>query len=145
MSTIWMTHTIIVLMKTADMRIHVGAGLRRRRLSRPISRRFTMVIDRTEKQEDMIPYATKPGYVVLDQLDAAQRFDGRLAGRRLEDEQEDGREPNGEDGTYRVEPERELLVAHLPPDQFEVVDTLKGSGRRRRCRRAHCSALVRLK
>src|ERR1700678_2717639 len=55
MSTIWMAHTIIVLMKTADMRIHVGAGLRRKRLSNPISRRLTMVIDRTEKQEDMIP------------------------------------------------------------------------------------------
>ena len=40
-STIWMPATIMVLTKMAASRIQVGSGLRRRRLSKPISRRFT--------------------------------------------------------------------------------------------------------
>ena len=46
---------IIKLKKTAAMRTQVGTGLRRRRLSSPISRRFTIVMAKMLKQADMIP------------------------------------------------------------------------------------------
>ena len=40
---------------SASMSIQVGSGLRRRRLSRPVSRRFTSVMARIVKHEAMTP------------------------------------------------------------------------------------------
>ena len=46
---------MIALMISASMAIQVGSGLRRRRLSKPVSRRFTSVMARMVKQEAMTP------------------------------------------------------------------------------------------
>ena len=46
---------IMELMKMAASSIQVGNGLRRRRLSRPISRRLTRLMAKMVKQADMMP------------------------------------------------------------------------------------------
>ena len=50
-----------MLRKMATSNIQVGSGLRRSRLSRPISRRFTSWIAKMLKQAAIIPYVANAG------------------------------------------------------------------------------------
>jgi hypothetical protein len=56
----------------------------------------------------------EPWHVILDQLDVVEIADAGGAGAGAEQDQEQQREPDREDRSDWVQPEGELLVAHLP-------------------------------